>query len=404
MLNFVKISERRNSVRKVYIGLICLSVVLCAVFGTLLFKQIFSSGASSTADSATTDEAKYETSEIVMEQGEARILELDSDEEGKLEEWSCDSDIVTVDSGGRVDAKASGKCIVTAGFSDGSREYIITVNKASAKPAVNRYTSAITANQDAVQKNLKKKGGKLPYEIRVNRKESCVTVYTYDEKGEYTVPVRAMICSCGKDNRTTTGKFTIYFHAEWHPLVQDVYGQYASSFSDELLFHSVPYTALENDTLEVEEFNKLGTPASKGCVRMSVSDCKWICDNCVPDTSVIIYDSDDPGPLGKPEMIRITDLTCGWEPTDPDPRNPYGKKAPQISGASDVTISAGSDYDAKEGVTATDTCDNDITDKLEIIGNVVPERAGVYKVTYRVTDVLNRTAEKEITVTVEDND
>ena len=60
MLNFVKISERRNSVRKVYIGLICLSVVLCAVFGTLLFKQIFSSGASSTADSATTDEAKYE--------------------------------------------------------------------------------------------------------------------------------------------------------------------------------------------------------------------------------------------------------------------------------------------------------------------------------------------------------
>ena len=69
-----------------------------------------------------------------------------------------------------------------------------------------------------------------------------------------------------------------------------------------------------------------------------------------------------------------------------------------------MTISAGSDYDAKEGVTATDTCDNDITDKLEIIGNVVPERAGVYKVTYRVTDVLNRTAEKEITVTVEDND
>lgn len=34
-----------------------------------------------------------------------------------------------------------------------------------------------------------------PYYIRVNRTGNCVTIYTKDEEGEYTVPYKAMICS-----------------------------------------------------------------------------------------------------------------------------------------------------------------------------------------------------------------
>ena len=389
--------------RRVYVAIICLCLVMCAVFGTLFVKEVFFSGSAS-GGASTDDEARTDKNvDVTLEPGKHMVLELSEGDEKRLSSWSSgDSEIVTVDSGGRIDACGVGETEVLAKFSDGHiYTYRVTVNVGEVAPAVSKLSSAITANQDVLEKNLKNNGEKLPYEIRVNRKLSCVTVYTYEENGEYTVPVRAMICSCGADDRTPTGDYTLYFHANWHPLVDNLFGQYSSAFSDELLFHSVPYTDLANDTLEIEEFNKLGTPASKGCVRMTVSDCKWICDNCAADTAIVIYDSDDVGPLGKPEMVRITDMSCGWEPTDPDPRNPYHKLVPQISGAKDLTVEKGGEYTPAEGVTATDTCGNDITDKIKVEGNVVPDRAGVYKVTYIVTDALNRSAEETVTITVE---
>ena len=34
------------------------------------------------------------------------------------------------------------------------------------------------------------------------------------------------------------------------------------------------------------------------------------------------------GPLGKPETIRITNMSCGWDPTDDNKNNPYYDKRP----------------------------------------------------------------------------
>ena len=33
-----------------------------------------------------------------------------------------------------------------------------------------------------------------PYYIKVNRSQNCITVYGKDENGEYTIPVKAMVC------------------------------------------------------------------------------------------------------------------------------------------------------------------------------------------------------------------
>ena len=81
------------------------------------------------------------------------------------------------------------------------------------------------------------------------------------------------------------------------------------------------------DDIEYDEFNKLGTPASLGCIRLMVCDVKWIYDNCDIGTRVIIYDdAEDPGPMGKPGTIYTdpADETLrGWDPTDPDPANPW---------------------------------------------------------------------------------
>lgn len=56
-------------------------------------------------------------------------------------------------------------------------------------------------------------------------------------------------------------------------------------------------------------------------------DVKWIYDNCPLGTPVIIYnDADDPGPMGKPGTIYTDPADTekrGWDPTDPDPANPW---------------------------------------------------------------------------------
>lgn len=341
---------------------------------------------------------------LTLSVGEAKIIAISKDEEENLLKWtSGDVNIASVDSGGRVDAKKAGKTTITALFDDNKKyECKITVVEAE-KEEVDRFSTCITANGDVLEKNLNDNSGRNPYSIYVNRKENCVTVYTYDENGEYTVPIRAMVCSCGKDNGTITGTFGIYFKHEWHPLFDNVYGQYVSGISGDYLFHSVPYYSPSPDDLEVEEFNKLGTSASLGCVRLSVSDTKWIYDNCAYDTSIIIYDDDNPGPLGKPETIKITDLKCGWDPTDDNKSNPYYNKAPKITGAESCIIKKGGAFSPMGNVKAVDTCSNDITDKVVVTGNVVTSRVGKYKVTYTVTDSLHRSTSVDITVTVTGN-
>lgn len=167
----------------------------------------------------------------------------------------------------------------------------------------------------------------LPYYIRVNRQACTVTVYNADSDGNYTSPVIAFACSVGKDeeNETPLGTYNIIAHYRWCALAGGVTGQYATRITGPYLFHSVPYMDYDAGTLEEGEYNKLGSPASLGCVRMAVSSVKWIYDNCEDGTIVEIYDDSNPGPLGKPGSIYVdpSDPRAGWDPTDPDPSNPW---------------------------------------------------------------------------------
>ena len=385
---------------------------------------------------ATVDEAKLTTEYLSIPQGSSQILSLDEECEEYVTNWkSSNSWIVSVDSGGRADAVSEGTAMLTAELSTGqSAKFEVTVTKAAEKPEANKFSTAITANEDILKKNIEEKkedeaeeeqdyvdyygeeygeeyseeetaNTKSLYSININRAQSIVTVYTYDQNGNYTVPVRAMLCSCGMKKSTITGEFDIYFKAEWHALYNNVYGQYISGISGDYLFHSVPYVKMgKNSTLEIEEFNKLGQEASLGCVRLAVEDTKWIYENCPIGTHVKIYDSDKPEPLGRPEAIRINGKGLGWDPTDRTKGNPYNSKLPTFTGAEDITIEEDSDYSPKQGIKALDTCGSDITDKMQITGNVVTSRPGKYKVTYSVTDALNRSQSVDVWVTVVKSD
>ena len=171
-----------------------------------------------------------------------------------------------------------------------------------------------------------KSNGK-PYYIMVNRAQNTVTVYGLDENNYYTVPVKAMICSVGREGHATpTGTFSIGGKWPWVHMLDNSYGQYVSQISGNILFHSVCYTKRDPSTLMTEEYNALGERASLGCVRLQSGDAKWIYDNCARGTKVTVYDGKDPGPLGKPARTvdYITEsMDNGWDPTDPREENPW---------------------------------------------------------------------------------
>lgn len=393
--------------KKIFLFSLCVVLIAtCILCGTtgIIRNDSQSQPKTQTADSAATENPASPSTgnSLTLKVGETEIVQLSAKKAKSVVKWtSSDSKIVTVDDGGRVDALKEGTALVSAISKDKSKsEFQITVTKSTAKKQ-NSYSTCITANADKLEQNRRNKAKNL-YAIKVNRTANCVTVYTYDEKGKYTVPVRAMVCSTGLNNATITGNYTIGIKTEWLFLVGDVFGRYISGISGDYLFHSVPYYTLNEQDLEVEEFNKLGEQASQGCVRLAVSDAKWIYDNCPTGTAVNIYDdAETAGPLGKPDTIKITDFTNKWDPTDSNKKCPYAKATPIISGANDCTIKTGGNFYALAGVTAVDTCGNDISSEIKVVGNVVTTRKGKYKVTYSVTDVLKRTSSVTITVTVQ---
>jgi hypothetical protein len=245
----------------------------------------------------------------------------------------------------------------------------------------------------------------FPYFIKVNRAANCVTVYGIDGKGEYTVAVKAFAASCGREgNETITGEnFTTSDKYEWGLMVDSTYGHYVVRISGSYLFHSVPYFSATGSSLETEEYNKLGSVASLGCIRMAVRDVKWIYDNCPAGTKVTIYDdAANPGPLGKPESIKIpvNSPNAGWDPTDTDPANPWLKNSAAITGAADITVKVGEKANLKANVHATDTCGNDITSKIITIGHYTFDQVGEYDIKYKVTDAIGSVAEKTVKLKV----
>ena len=264
------------------------------------------------------------------------------------------------------------------------------------------WTEAPTKESDVV---------KYPYLIKVNRACNCVTVYKKDSSDEYTEPVIAFTCSVGdyvpsnpNSEPTPLGEFSISDKYEWGLMLGNVYGRYACRVVTDILFHSVPYYGRNKDTLETDQYNKLGTDASLGCIRLCVRDSKWIYDNCAPGTTVIIYDdASNPGPLGKPLTIKIPEDSpyAGWDPTDETPENPWNNFSAKIEGAEDKTVVAGVDKSViTEGVKAYDKCGNDITEHMEVVGTVDLNKAGTYTVTYKITDGAHSSDEKSAKITV----
>jgi len=175
-----------------------------------------------------------------------------------------------------------------------------------------------------------------PFFIRVNTQANVVTIFGRDADGNHTVPVRAMIASTGPRTAVYNGRTFAMpaFRSRWLSLFGGVHGMYATQIVGHILFHSVPYTERGNHaSLQWWEFDRLGTSASAGCIRLTVADARWIFHNVPAGTLVEFYSSPNPGPLGRPGVRSLGNAPYhlrGWDPTDPSPGNPWHGYSPSV--------------------------------------------------------------------------
>ena len=238
---------------------------------------------------------------------------------------------ITIDKGSNINIKDKVKCVDEV---DGDVECKISgdydINK------VGEYVINISSKDEAGNESTKsiklivkaKQVNKNPYYTEVIRNQNTVIVYGLDNNNEYTKIVKVFPCSVGRSGQDTpTGTFTTSDKYRWGYLYGGVYGQYATRIVSDILFHSVPYFSQNPGDIEWEEYNKLGSPASLGCVRMTVEGVKWIYDNCPSGMTVKIYDGNLPNGVSKPSAPKIdgSSPNRGWDPTDPDPSNPWRK-------------------------------------------------------------------------------
>ena len=196
--------------------------------------------------------------------------------------------------------------------------------------------------------------------IEVNRAACVVTIYMYnDETNKYDIPVKTCSVCVGSDIWTVAGTGGLHEKSAYTPIGtysvctngqsvkytmkpmhepdgSTVYARWATHIVGNVYFHSIAVGTQSHYALPAVTYNKLGRPASAGCIRMAVADAKWIYDYTSTGNTIKIVkgSTKKPGPLGKAKTIKVKG-GINYDPTDPgvpDSRKKKDYKAKRISG------------------------------------------------------------------------
>ena len=163
-----------------------------------------------------------------------------------------------------------------------------------------------------------------PYYVEVDRVNGVMTVFDSSR----TVPVKSIRVSVGLPGTPTPlsygGTYELRRNLRWQPLMGPSWGQYGTHVylagQGGIFVHSVASPAMNNHNIPVAEYNRLGYPASHGCIRTCVADAKWVYDNCNGARIKIFdgtYNANEAmkGPLGRRALVKYKG--GGYDPTDP---------------------------------------------------------------------------------------
>lgn len=152
--------------------------------------------------------------------------------------------------------------------------------------------------------------------IIIEKANQTCTVYGKYSDGSFK-PLMSEFCSTARKGKTTPlGTWKIQGasggrKAKYRTCKMSSgksYAEYACRFKGGKMIHGVPYkTRNTKGYVNKTEFNKLGTPASAGCVRVPIKLAKYIYDTCPVGTPVIVKEgTKGKYPAGKPKKYTAT--------------------------------------------------------------------------------------------------
>ncbi|MBR5752521.1 MAG: L,D-transpeptidase family protein, partial [Clostridia bacterium] len=100
----------------------------------------------------------------------------------------------------------------------------------------------------------------------------------------------------------------------------------ASRISGPYLFHSPCYYEAKINKLKVRYYEKLGTNASSGCIRLATGDAYWIYTNCPEGTPIHVITSGERDEELIEELRHIPLISKNYDPTDPEAPAKYREK------------------------------------------------------------------------------
>lgn len=211
----------------------------------------------------------------------------------------------------------------------------LVVSSSQAQFEASESVSATDTDADTPQNTSELLYPEYPYFIEVDLTNQITTIYTTSSSGKYDKVVRYMLCSTAQESEKFGEGYwklkayrcvSVHHPSIWHGMKshgKQLHAQYITQISGDYLFHSVPYTDTRNNSLDVSRYKKLGTADSGGCIRLTVENAKWICENCKAGTTVHLVKKEKNQALtdALKEVLPMPD-SSGWDPTDPNPKNP----------------------------------------------------------------------------------
>lgn len=162
-----------------------------------------------------------------------------------------------------------------------------------------------------------------PYYLVVDRVNGVMTVYDSSR----TIPIKTIRVSVGLSSTPTwptNRDMRLTSYNRWQALMGPSWGQYGTHVDGAgnggIFIHSVAGGSRSYYNLPAGEYNRLGSPASHGCIRCCVADARWVFYNCNGSTIRIIdgiYNANESmkGPLGRKALVPLYG-SRNFDPTD----------------------------------------------------------------------------------------
>ena len=168
----------------------------------------------------------------------------------------------------------------------------------------------------AEKSDSRKKSSTLPYYLYYEKGSHTLTVYTFDDDGYYTVPIKTICAACGAvPSKTPIGVFSLKDKLRWKEFSASSNAPYAIKYNSGVYLHGPCYYKQSQDTLAPQTYNEIGTNSTGGCLRMQAGNIYWIYVNCDRGTPIEIAQGN---PLGTEcEKPKTLGQNVKYDPTDP---------------------------------------------------------------------------------------